>query len=189
MRKNKEKLPEDIYTFINSVCYTCNCVVHLIWHATLQWQYKALHMAFMPKDVASATTKDLSIMHRKPIKATYRFRNKTNRSGPVKLWLNNIVDCSRSVTNLESSRLDASNSSRTKNNLKAQVRKNTLLPADTYVQCWKTNAEKGMTKESPSEHSFILYLIVRPCVGNQLLGVRLRNTFSYYCNNSNCWLF
>lgn len=51
---------------------------------------------------------------------TYRFRNKSNRSGPVELALNYIVNCSSCVTNFKSSCLNASNSSWTNNNLANQ---------------------------------------------------------------------
>lgn len=49
---------------------------------------------------------------------THRFGDKANRSGPVQLALNYVIDRSSCVTYLESSSLDTSNSSRTNNNLK-----------------------------------------------------------------------
>jgi len=55
---------------------------------------------------------------------TYRFRNKSNRSGPIELALNYIVDCSSCVTNFKSTCLNASNSGWTNNNLANQEQLN-----------------------------------------------------------------
>lgn len=51
---------------------------------------------------------------------TYRFGDKTNRSRPVELAVNYIINSSSSVTYLKSTSLNASNSSWADNNLQHQ---------------------------------------------------------------------
>lgn len=49
---------------------------------------------------------------------THRFGDKANRSRPVELALNYVIDRSSCITYLKSSSLNTSNSSRANNNLK-----------------------------------------------------------------------